>query len=69
MGVGAAAVIILPSENLATGGNEKREENRRQREATADTNYWPVYRFCLRNYPLVRLANCPAANAPLNGGA
>lgn len=39
--------------------------------AIADTNYWPVYRFCLRNYPLVRLANGLAADAKrgrLNAG-
>jgi len=28
MGVGSAVVIILPSENLARGGNEKRKEQK-----------------------------------------
>lgn len=56
--------IILPSEDLSWRKKKRVED---EAVATADASYWPVYLFCLQNYPLVRFWQM--ASRPPNGCA
>lgn len=61
--------ISLANRRAARKTSMTRRGAEKQREAFADTSYWPVYLFPSRDYPLVRFANGCAAMRRQNGGA